>query len=141
VHCDDEVMEIHMALPHNFKRIRMNLARSTDFPGGSDRHGYELVAPLDADGHIDPGEWHSHRENCRVIRFWAGESDRVGRLVHKPGGNEHARWIFDYDRSRDDDDEAGYRFASHRFVPGEYVTVSDGDQSHTFRVVSVENAT
>ena len=40
-------------LPHNFKRIRLNLARSKEFPQGSPRHGYEFVAPLDAQGHID----------------------------------------------------------------------------------------
>ena len=40
-------------LPHNFKRIRLNLARSKEFPQGSSRHGYEFVAPLDAQGHID----------------------------------------------------------------------------------------
>ena len=35
------------------KLIRLNLARSKDFPGGSTRHGYEIVAPLDQDGRID----------------------------------------------------------------------------------------
>ncbi len=38
-------------LPHVLKRIRLNLARSKEFPSGSDEHGYEFVAPLDADGH------------------------------------------------------------------------------------------
>ena len=36
-------------LPHVLKRIRLNLARSKEFPSGSDEHGYEFVAPLDAD--------------------------------------------------------------------------------------------
>lgn len=129
-----------MKLPHNFKRIRLKVARSKEFPVGSTSHGYEFVAPLDANGHIDAEQWRAHRDNCRVVRFWHGEPDRIGRLVHKPGGSEHARWVFDYDRQRDDDDEAGYRFASHRFAPGEYVTVSDEDQSHTLQVVSVEPA-
>jgi len=61
-------------------------------------------------------------------------------LVHKPGGAEHARWVFDYDKSRTDDDEAGYRFGAHRFAPGEYLTLRDEEQEHTFRIVSVENA-
>ena len=34
-----------MALPHLLKRIRLELARSKDFPMGSARHGYEFVAP------------------------------------------------------------------------------------------------
>ena len=39
-----------------------------------------------------------------------------------------------------DDDEAGYRFGTHTFVPGEYVTIRDQNSAHTFRVVAVENA-
>jgi len=131
-----------MKLPHDFKRIRLNLARSKEFPNGSARHGYEFVAPLDAKGHIDVKLWHQHRDHCRVRRFWDGEDDEIGLLVHKPGGAEHARWVFDYDQSTTDDDEAGYRFGSHAFAPGEYVSIreEDGDL-HTFKVVSVEAAT
>lgn len=129
-----------MSLPHAFKRIRLNLARSKEFPEGSSRHGYEFVAPLDSSGRIDPHLWSAHRQNCGVRRFWAGVEDRIGRLVHKPGGAEHARWVFDYNPDRADDDESGYRFGSHVFAPGEYVTVSDDDEAHTFRVVSVEPA-
>ena len=129
-------------LPHTFKRIRLNLARSKDFPQGSARHGYEFVAPLDDNGHIDAALWRQHKENCRVRRFWEGEEDQIGFLVHKPGGSEHARWIFDYNPARVDDDESGYRFGTHAFRPGEYVSVRDDDgEMHTFTVASVEPAT
>jgi hypothetical protein len=131
-----------MKLPHEFKRIRLNLARSKEFPNGSTRHGYEFVAPLDVKGHIDARLWHEHRDHCRVRRFWNDEDDEIGFLVHKPGGAEHARWVFDYDSSTTDDDESGYRFASHSFVAGEYVSISEYDgEMHTFRVMSVEAAT
>jgi hypothetical protein len=130
-----------MSLPHALKRIRLNIARSKDFPSGSSRHGYEFVAPLDSSGHIDPRIWQAQRDHCRVVRFWEGEEDQTGRLVHKPGGSEHARWVFDYDLENTEDDESGYRFGAHRFLPGEYVTISDKDGAHTFRVVSVESAT
>jgi hypothetical protein len=129
-----------MTLPHSLKRIRLNLARSKEFPTGSTRHGYEFVAPINAEGHIDTDLWHKYRDNCRVRRFWGAE-EQVGRLVHKPGGAEHARWVFDYDESRADDDEAGYRFGAHAFVPGEYVSITEDDGDvHTFRVISVEAA-
>ena len=129
-------------LPHTFKRIRLNLARSKEFPEGSTRHGYEFVAPLDAKGHIDAAQWRQHRDNCRVRRFWAGEDDQIGFLVHKPGGPEHSRWVFDYDKTAETDDESGYRFAAHAFTPGEYVSIRDEDgDMHTFLVVSVEPAT
>jgi len=127
-------------LPHTFKRIRMNLARSKAFPLGSARHGYEFVAPLRPDGHIDAELWHKHRDRCRVRRFW-GEDEEIGRLVHKPGGKEHARWVFDYDQTAETDDEAGYRFGAHAFEPGEYVSIRDEDgELHTFQVVTVEAA-
>jgi hypothetical protein len=129
-------------LPHALKRIRLNLARSKEFPQGSTRYGYEFVAPLRPDGRIDVELWRKHREHCGVRRFWEGENDEFGRLVHKPGGAEHARWIFDYDETAEDDDEAGYRFGDHAFRNGEYVSIRDEDgEMHTFQVVSVEPAT
>lgn len=131
-----------MSLPHTLKRIRLNLARSKEFPAGSQAHGYEFVAPLDAAGHIDPDLWQKYREHCGVRRFWAGEKDEIGRLVHKPGGAEHARWVFDYNPQGNADDEAGYRFGSHAFTLGEYVSIRDDDGDlHTFQVASVQPAT
>jgi len=129
-------------LPHVLKRIRLNLARSKEFPSGSDRHGYEFVAPIDQSGHIDVEQWRKHRAHCGVRRFWAGEQDEHGRLVHKAGGAEHGRWIFDYDESSEEDDEAGYRFGHHVFRAGEYVSIRGEDgEMHTFVVASVEPAT
>lgn len=129
-------------LPHTFKRIRLNLARSKEFPEGSTRHGYEFVAPLDAKDHIDAGLWKQHRDHCRVRRFWVGEDDEIGQLVHKPGGPEHGRWMFDYNPKRADDDESGYRFGAHAFRLGEYVSIRDEDgEMHTYQVASVEPAT
>ena len=131
-----------MDLPHSLKRIRLQLARSKQFPSGSTHHGYEFVAPIDGSGHIDPRLWHQYKEHCRVRRFWQGEDEQIGRLVHKPGGAEHARWVFDYDAGSDDDDESGYRFGAHRFSPGEYVSIRDEDgDMHTFQVTSVQSAT
>ncbi len=128
-------------LPHSFKRIKLNLARSKEFPEGSARHGYEFVAPLDDNDHIDVAQWRQHRRNCRVRRFWEGEDDEVGFVVYRPGGPEHRRWIFDYDPAATEDDESGYRFGAHAFRVGEYVSIRDesGDM-HTYKVISVESA-
>jgi hypothetical protein len=124
-------------LPHAFKRIRLELARSREFPNGSAQHGYELVAPLDADAHIDVGLWQKYRDNCRVRRFW-GDGEEIGYLVHKPGGSEHAHWIFDYHKTTQHDDEFGYRFGAHAFRFGEYVSIrGEAGEVGTFRVVSV----
>ena len=129
------------ALPHAFKRIRLNLARSREFPQGSSRHGYEFVAPLDSNSHIDAELWRHHRDHCRVRRFWEGEADEHGFLVHHSGGREHGRWVFDYDQTADTDDESGYRFGTHAFRPGEYVSIRNEEgEMHTFQVFTVEPA-
>ena len=123
----------------DLNRILLNLARSKEFPDGSSRHGYDFIAPLDAEGHIDPILWRKYRDFCRVRRFWVDEDDEVGWLVHKPGGAEHAHWVFDYRADGDDGSEAGYRFGAHVFSPGKYVSISGQDgKLHTFRVISVD---
>ncbi len=118
--------------------IRLELARDHDFPQGSPTRGYEFVAPLDPDGHIDVDGWHRERKHCRVWRFWEGEADEYGHLIHTRG----RKWAFHYDVEGDPDlDEAGYRFDSHCFVEGEYVSILEQDeQLRTFRVVSVRPA-
>lgn len=124
-----------MTFPPSMKRIRLELARDHDFPAGSSEHGYDFIAPLDAAGHIDAKEWRAHRDLCRVRRFWAGEKDEIGHLVHKPGG----AWAFHYDIHGDaDSEETGYRFGAHAFVPGEYVSIKEQDGAlRTFRIVRV----
>jgi hypothetical protein len=121
---------------HILSKIRLNLARSHDYPNGSAHHGYEFIAPLTEDGHIDADKWKEHRDRCRVRRFWEGEDEDIGHLVHRPGGS----WAFTYDIEGDEDDEAGYRFGLHAFVPGEYVSIRDEDgELHTFQVVTVDH--
>ena len=117
-------------------RIRLELARDRDFPEGSRHHGYELVAPIDDAGHIDPGAWKTDRQRCRVRRFW-GDEEEVGHVIRKPGG----AWAFHYDVFGDaDDDETGYRFGDHTFRLGDYVTIKEHDDTlRTFRVVAVED--
>jgi len=119
------------------KKIRLNLARTKEFPNGSARHGYEFAAPLADDGRIDATAWRRLRDHCRVRRFWADEEEDIGHLVHRPGGS----WTFRYDLAGDEDDEAGYRFGDHAFVPGEYVSIRDEDGDLvTFQVVTVTDA-
>jgi hypothetical protein len=127
---------VHAAdLPHNFRRIRLELAREPGHPMGSARIGYTFIAPLDENDRIDAETWKTHRDACRIVRFRPNEDDDIGHLVRKPGG----AWALHYDVAGDEDDEAGYRFGDERFIVGEYVSIREDDGMHTFRVVSVEH--
>ena len=121
------------------RRIRLTLARSKDFPDGSGHYGYEVVAPIDHDGYLDVEAWKLRRADCTVRHFAQGRADQFGMLVHKAGGRDHARWVFDYDSKAVEDDEAGFMFGSHRFVKGEYVSVRGADgKTLTFAVSAIE---
>jgi hypothetical protein len=118
-----------MALKH----IRLELARTKEQPQGDAACGYEFAAPLDGAGHLDPEGWKADKARCSVRRFWRGQDDERGLLVHGKGG----RWAFSY-ASGDADDEPIFKFDSHRFVPGEYVSITEHDGvTRPFKVVSV----
>ncbi|HEX6980636.1 MAG TPA: hypothetical protein VF342_15205 [Alphaproteobacteria bacterium] len=117
----------------NLKRIRLELARTKDFPEGNSRCGYELVAPLTPDGHLDAKAWGKVRTACTVRRFWEGEDDENGNLIHKSDG----RWVFSY-APGDDDDEPIFRLDRHVFKEGEYISITEHDGvTRPFRIVSI----
>lgn len=117
-------------------RVTLTLARCPEHPDGSTGRGYEIVAPLTPDGHLDPALWRETRDRCRVRRFWIGEPGRHGRLVHRAGGEGGATWLIDYEDWTNEDDEAGYHLGTHVFVEGEYVSIRDagGAVYRTFKV-------
>lgn len=118
----------------SLQRITLTLARNKEYPAGSQAHGYEIVAPLDASGHLDPAGWVKAREACTVRRFWGDEELDLGHLIHR-GGPKGGSWAFTYDVAGDEDDEAGYRFGTHTFNIGDYVSIRDDDDvMHTFVV-------
>lgn len=116
--------------------VRLELARQPGFPEGSHAHGYEFVAPLTADGHLDAAHWRTHAKACTVRRFWGAEAEQHGRLVH------HGRhWAFDYDLADNADDEPVFRLDRHAISEGEYLSVTEQDgRQMTFRIVSVRPA-
>ena len=130
-----------MAAPSNvaLRKVTLHAARSKEFPEGSIRHGYDFVAPLTEDGHIDLEAWKAHRGECFAHRFWAGEPAMQGLLVHRAGGLGGSTWAFEWKSPRAGGEaEEGFRFGDHAFRVGEYVSVreAEGDLL-TFRVVSV----
>lgn len=116
------------------RTIRLELARCPEFPEGSAGHGYEFVAPLDKAGRFDAGEWKTARDKCVVRRFWDGEPDELGYLIHYNGH----RWAFSYVRDTREDDETIFRFDRHLFRRGEYVSITEHDGvERTFRIADV----
>lgn len=117
------------------KLIRLELARNKDFPDGSPNHGYEFRAPLTGDGHIDLAQWKNDAQLCTVWHFWGDEIDEHGQIIRTADG----KWAFSYVPG-DEDDEPIFRFDSHVFREGEYLTVTEHDgEDRVFRVVSVGN--
>jgi hypothetical protein len=115
-------------------RIRLELARTPEFPKGSHNIGYEFVAPLNSQGRIDVHVFHQEKNRCRVRRFRPGEDDDIGHLIRKPGGS----WAFHYDiHSDEEDDESGYRFGDHIFKTGEYVSLKEDDNLRTYIVAQI----
>ncbi len=120
-------------LPDNFRLIHLELARESGHPEGDARHGYDLFLPLRQDGKIDVEVYKKHPDSCRVRRI-RQDGNTVGRVRHRSG----SRWVFDYDKSDDADDEAGFRLGDEHFTVGEYISVRENDGAlHTFRVMSV----
>jgi hypothetical protein len=113
--------------------IRLELARTRGRPEGDHNHGFDLVAPLDRDGRLDVEAWRRMTSRCTVRRFAPGEDEEHGQLIRTGSRG----WAFSY-APGEEDDEPIYRLADHRFVEGEYVSITEHDgQMLPFKVVSV----
>lgn len=120
-------------LPHLF-RIRLELARTGDFPDGSSEIGYEFRAPLTRDGHIDVEQWKAGKSQCTVRHFHRGADDEHGYVIRV---RNHG-WAFSY-APGEDDDEPFIRLEEHTFREGEYVSITTHDGALLpFKVVSVK---
>jgi hypothetical protein len=126
--------------PSPLKKVVLHAARSKQFPDGSIRHGYDFIAPLTADGHIDLEGWKTHRGECFAHRFWGDEPEQRGLLVHRAGGRGGSTWRFELGAGATLDEEGdGFRFGDHAFRVGEYVSIRDeGGELVTFRVASMK---
>lgn len=117
----------------SLKVITLELARNPGAPEGDANHGYVFRAPLDARGYFDRYQWAAMKPLCTVRRLEKGAEAESGLLVL----NARGKWVFSY-APGDADDETLFRLASHRFAPGDYVTITEHDgMERTFKVGSV----
>ena len=118
----------------SLKTIRLELARSREFPDGSAAHGYVLKAPLRPDGHLDAEAWRKQQAFCTVRRFSQDREDELGQLIHTAG----RRWAFSYVPNDATDDEPIFRLDDHVFRLGEYLSITEHDGiERTFKVAGV----
>jgi hypothetical protein len=116
----------------NWTSIRLELARTHDFPEGSARHAYLLRLPLAGDGLIDATAFSLSPAMATAHRFWPDEPDRSGYVVRTPAG-----WALSYEPG-DADDEVVFHLETHPIRVGEYLTLTEPDGSQLpFRVASV----
>ena len=116
----------------NWKSIRLELARTSEFPEGSATRAYLLRLPLDDDGLIDEATLSSSPAQATVHRFWPNEPDLSGYVVRTPRG-----WALSYALG-DEDDETVFHLETHPIRIGEYVTLTEPDgQQLPFRVASL----
>jgi hypothetical protein len=121
-------------LPDTFRHIRLELAREPGNPEGRTDFGYLLWVPLNAEGKIDDVCWKDYRDHYRVLKFRPGQPNQIGHVTHSRSG-----WKLHYDIAGKDPDEAGFHFEDERFVPGEYVSIRDGEKhTHVYKVSTVE---
>ena len=114
-------------------KIRLELGRTPDNPQGDPRHGYEFVAPLDSQGHLDPMEWRLEKDRCAVHRFHPHAPDYRGSLRHNGRG-----WLFDYLPDRTSDNERIFRLDRHVIEKGLYLTITEEDgMARPFKIVDV----
>jgi hypothetical protein len=114
-------------------KIRLALGRTRQAPEGDSRHGYEFVAPLDEQNHIDAAAWAKLKDRCTVRSFRPGQDQKTGYLRHVGNG-----WRFDYEPGRHDDDEPFFKLDKHVIAQGLYLTVTEPDGGQQpFRIVDV----
>lgn len=115
-------------------RIVLRLARN---PGAhasepDDHRGYTLVAPIDAEGHLDEQSFVAARDRCTVRRFTPDGEAQSGRLTRHGGA-----WVLHY-TDESEAEEPLYRLKDHRFLLGDYVSILDADgELLTYRVTDV----
>lgn len=113
--------------------IRLELARTPEFPEGSAARAYLLRLPLDALGMIDASAFEASPQLATVRRYWPNERDKEGYVLHK-----RRNWVFSY-APGEEDDEALFHLETHPIRLGEFVTVTETDGERLpFRVVRCE---
>jgi hypothetical protein len=111
--------------------IRLELARTPEFPQGSPAHAYVLRLPIDDNGVLEERILKHPDQDPVVRRFWPGQAERKGVVIPKGRG-----WVFSY-APGDTDDEALFHLEDRPIKVGQYLTITEADgEKLPFKVVS-----
>lgn len=113
--------------------IRLELARTPDFPEGSVTRQYLLTLPLDERDRIDAAALKAEPARATVRRIWDGEPGRHGYVIPTERG-----WALSY-AVGEEDDEPIFHLETHQIRPGEYLTLTETDgEAQPFRIAQCE---
>ena len=116
-----------------WKIIRLELARTPEFPSGSAGRAYILRLPIYDDGLIDEDAVKQHPSMATVRRFWPNEPDQQGYVMHT-----HGKWAFSY-KAGEEDDERLFHLETHPLAVGEFVTLTEPDgRQFPFKVAAIK---
>jgi hypothetical protein len=112
--------------------IRLELARTPDFPEGSASRAYLLRLPLNERNLIDEHTLRGMPSLATARRYWPNEPDMSGYVVKTSRG-----WAISY-APGEDDDETVFHLETHPLSEGEYITLTEPDgQQLPFKIASV----
>lgn len=112
--------------------VKLELARTDDFPSGSASRSYLIRIPLNDQGLIDEAARASDPGRATIRRFWPNERDQSGYILKSRNG-----WVFSY-AVGEEDDENLFHLENHPIRQGEYVTVTESDGERLpYRVASI----
>jgi len=115
-----------------WKRVRLELAPTPDFPLGSASRAYLIRLPVNDDGLVDEAKLGAGRDRARVHRFWPSQPDMSGSLVRTSEG-----WAISYRRPAGTID-AAIRLDARQLRIGEEVILTEPDgRQLPYRVVSL----
>lgn len=119
-------------LSMTWKSIRLELAKSDNFPRGSPSRVYLFRLPLNADGSIDERAVRDLPGEATVRRFWPSEPDLAGYVLPAQRG-----WDLAYDPFQPG--AARGRLESNALRLGDWVMLTEPDGARLpFGVVSIE---
>lgn len=114
--------------------VRLELARTPEYPEGSPERAFLVRLPIGENGAIQADLMKQPSMQPSVRRIWPGESEKTGVIVPKDDW-----WVFSYEPG-DDDDQPLFLLNDNKLKMRDYLTIFEQGEALPFKVVYVEDA-